>query len=277
MKKLIFTLLALCFMSASLYAADSQRPRAVIKDVQKTRNGLLGGFTKGSVTSGAKATGSVRRWYLFNEFGVGSSYTELGQSQYVSADLSYSTYIRSIESVLGGMNFMIGTEVSVPLYLLPMGKSNILYQDIPTSDCTPSSCSHMPLETKENQGLAGFGIQLPLMIGLEYKGFYLTGLVGYTWLFMNDTYSASRGNLPTVETNYGGLIYGGGLGYKVSNIVNIGLRYTRGSLTNYLEGTKFSDTAVANGLDSRSITRLRGRDNYNIDYQKFSIFISIIL
>ncbi|PAF48686.1 hypothetical protein BKH41_05300 [Helicobacter sp. 12S02232-10] len=265
MKKMFFILTGLSVLFASIsVGATPNNPRHTLQSVQKNRNAILNQFTKGSIVSGTKSTGSVRRWYLFNEGSIGSSYTMLGKSQYVSADLAYSTYIRSIESLFGGMSLMAGTELSFPIYLMSRGKSNIL------SD-------HRDLETKETEGVAGWGVQLPLMVGLEYKGFYVVGLAGYTWLFMKDTYAAAgRGANPTVSTNYDGLIYGGGLGYKISNVVNIGVRYVTGSLTNRSAQTKFDDSAVSNGLDLLSITRERGRDLYGIDYQRFYAFISYI-
>ncbi|PAF48176.1 hypothetical protein BKH46_02390 [Helicobacter sp. 12S02634-8] len=266
MKKILFVCvsIAMLFVSAEAVAKDPRNPKSTLKSVQNNRNGVLRQFTKGSIVSGTKATGSVRRWYLFNEGSIGSSYTMLGRSQYVSADLAYSTYIRSIESLFGGLSLMAGTELSVPIYLMIRGRSNVL------SD-------HRLLEVQETEGIAGYGIQLPLMLGLEYKGFYVVGLVGYTWLFMKDTYMATgRGANPTISTNYDGLIYGGGLGYKFSNVVNLGVRYVTGSLTNRAAQTHFDDRAIAEGLDTLSITRARGRDLFGVDYQRFYAFISYI-
>lgn len=230
-------------------------------------NKNLGKFTSGSIVSGTPATGKVRRWYFFNEGSIGSSYTFLGKSQYLSVDLGYSLYLRSIESVLGGMNFMFGTEISVPLYIKPMSgsKSNILND-------------HRYLERSEIEGLAGLGLELPLMLGFEYKGFYIAGLAGYTWLFMKDTYkSAAQGAYPTIQTQYDGVIYGGGIGYKVSNVVNIGVRYTGGSITNRGGAqTELSQEAIRDGLGSMVITNQTGRPIYNIPYHRIHAFISVI-
>lgn len=265
MKKLFFALIASSVLVAAGLSAAAKQTRSPISNINQKRSAVLGHFTKGSIVDGTRATGSVRRWYLFSEGVLGSSYTMLGNSQYVSADIGYSTYIRSIESLFGGMSLMAGTEISVPIYLMSRGKSNIL------SD-------NQPLETKEVEGIAGYGVQLPFMAGLEYKGFYIVGLVGYTWLFMKDTYGATtRGANPTVNTQYDGLIYGGGLGYKISNVVNIGLRYvTSNGLTNRMNQTHFDDRAVTEGLDKKSITTDRGRDLYNIEYQRMYLFLSWI-
>lgn len=265
MKKLFFALIASSVLVAGGLSAATKKTRDPISNINQKRGTVLGHFTRGSIVDGTKATGSVRRWYLFSEGVLGSSYTMLGNSQYVSADLGYSTYIRSIESLFGGMSLMAGTEISVPIYLMSRGKSNIL------SD-------NQPLETKEVEGVAGYGVQLPFMAGLEYKGFYIVGLVGYTWLFMKDTYGATtRGANPTVSTQYDGLIYGGGLGYKISNVVNIGLRYvTSNGLTNRMNQTHFDDRAITEGLDKKSIATDRGRDIYNIEYQRMYLFLSWI-
>lgn len=265
MKKLFFALIAVSVIVAGGLSAATKKTRNPISNINQKRSAALGYFTKGSIVDGTRATGSVRRWYLFSEGTLGSSYTMLGDSQYVSADIGYSTYIRSIESLFGGMSLLAGTEISVPIYLMSRGKSNIL------SD-------NQPLETKEVEGIAGYGVQLPFMAGLEYKGFYIVGLVGYTWLFMKDTYHATtRGTNPTVNTQYDGLIFGGGLGYKISNVVNIGLRYvTSNGLTNRMNQTNFDDRAITEGLDKKSITADRGRDNYNIPYQRMYLFLSWI-
>lgn len=270
MKKTLSILLGILVLVASVSIAeakDKKKPQQTIKTktVIKTKSVVLGQFSKGSIVDGAKSTGSVRRWYLFNEGSVGGSHTILGSSQYESVDLGYNTYIRSIESLFGNMSLMAGTEISIPLYLSVKGKSNILND-------------HRALETKEREGIAGWGVQVPFMAGFEYGGFYMVGLVGYTWLFMKDTYASTlRGENPTVQTQYDGLIYGAGLGYKISNVVNIGFRYTTGGLTNRKHQTEFDNRATAENLDDISITqRTRGRDTYGINYERFYAFISWI-
>ncbi|MDO7253434.1 hypothetical protein [Helicobacter cappadocius] len=266
MKKLLFVLMASSLIGVTgVYAATKATPkRNPISNINQKRGAVLGNFTKGSIVDGTRSTGSVRRWYLFSEGVLGSSYTMLGKSQYVSADIGYSTYIRSIESLFGGMSLMAGTEISVPIYLMTRGKSNILSDE-------------RPLETKETEGVAGYGLQLPFMAGLEYKGFYIVGLVGYTWLYMKDTYYAASGANPTANTLYDGLIFGGGMGYKISNVVNIGVRYiTSNGLTNRMNQTKFDDRAIAEGLDKQSKFVNRNRDIYGVDYQRIYFFLSFI-
>ncbi|CBG40602.1 hypothetical protein [Helicobacter mustelae] len=223
-------------------------------------------FTPGSVVSGTPSTGKVRRWYFFNEGAIGASYTFLGRAQYTSIDLGYNFYLRSIESMLGGVNFFIGSEINMPLYFktMPGSRSNII-------------SGHPRLESKETQGLSGVGIQIPLVLGFEYQGFYVAGLAGYTWLFMNDTYpSKGAGVHPTIQTQYDGVIYGGGIGYKISNIINIGVRYIAGSLTDRSSTTKPSGRAIAEGLDKELISAKTQRDIFGIPYQSIHVFISLI-
>lgn len=261
MKKIIYGFLALLLLLEFSFAA----PTTTRSSSSSSRQ--LGTFTKGSIVDGTTGTGTARRWFFFNEGAVGSSYTFLGKAEYLSVDVGYSLYLRSIESVLGGMNMMFGTEITAPIFLQPMrgSKSNILD-------------THAYLERTQFEGIVGAGVQLPLMLGFEYKGFYFLGFGGYTWLFMKDTYpSTQRGDFPTIKTQYDGVIYGGGLGYKVSNIVNLGFRYTGGSLTNRgVPQTVFDDAAIKEGLDKQSITNETGRPIYNIPYHRISVFVSVI-
>lgn len=253
MKRIVASFFSLFLLIDFSFAATSKTSSSSTKKE-------LGKFTPGSIVDGTTGTGKARRWYFFNEGAVGSSYTFLGKSEYLSVDLGYSLYIRSIESVLGGMNLMIGTEISVPIFLKPMkgSRSNIL------SD-------HRYLETSRFDGVAGSGVQVPLTLGLEYKGFYIMGFGGYTWLWMKDTYpSDAYGKYPSVDSMYDGVIYGGGLGYKISNIVNIGARYTGGSLTNRYSQLK------PGILGGETISGKTGRDIYDIPYHRISVFISVI-
>ena len=251
---LIFGANAFAATNASNATTKASNARSTAK------KNLTSNFTKGSIVSGTTGTGSVRRWFFFNEGAVGSSYTWLGRSNYISVDVGYNLYLRSIESVLGGTNFMIGTEISVPIFIKPFSgsRSNVL------SD-------HRYLETKEFDGVAGSGIQVPLMMGFEYRGFYIMGFGGYTWLWMNDTYASNAvGSYPTIKSMYDGVIYGGGIGYKVSNIVNIGVRYTGGFLTNRIQQLQ------AGSLLGDTISHATGRDIYDIPYHRISVFISLI-
>lgn len=252
--------------SAILNAAPSGNQ--AYKNLKNSQSSFTNSFASGTFVSGSTSgKNGARRWYIFNEGSVGGSYTMLGSANYWAVDLGYHAYIRTIESAIGGFNFQAGVELNFPLYLSVSGKSNIL-------------TDHRPFETNESTGLAGWGIELPAMIGIEKNGFYIVGLVGYGWLFMKDTYTnaLARGAHPTIQTTYDGLIYGGGLGYKVSNVINIGFRYIAGTMTNRKDGTEFDSAAINNSLDTdaMSITRQRGRDLYNIDYQKFMLFVAFI-
>ncbi|OBV29681.1 hypothetical protein BKN38_02170 [Helicobacter sp. CLO-3] len=264
-------------LSASLThlnaAPDANNTYRNLKSSQST---LTKQFASGSIVSGStygsRSTNAARRWYIFNEGSVGGSYTMLGQANYWAVDLGYHIYLRSIEYTVLGLNFIIGAELNFPIYLSANGRSNIL------SD-------HRRFETEESDGIKGWGLELPAMIGFERKGFYLVGLVGYGWQFMRETYTnqvtinnQNRGAHPVIETQYDGLIYGAGIGYKATNILNIGFRYTYGNMTNRFKSTKFDDSAVLNGLDTtnNSITAARGRDLYSIDYHKFMLFAAIV-
>lgn len=244
-----------------LLASNSLSGATVTKTTAKNPPKNTAKFAKGSIVDGTSNTGSVRRWYFFNEGSIGVSYNWIGGSQYVSEDLGYTAYIRSIESLFGGMSLMIGTEIVAPIFNRPMdgSRSNVL-------------TDHRYLETSSFDGVVGSGVQVPLNIGLEYNGFYVMGFAGYTWLWMNDTYpSAAVGAYPSVKSMYNGVIYGAGIGYKVSNVVNIGIRYTGGSLTNRIEQLK-PDAA----LENDTISHATGRSVYGIPYNRVSFFISLI-
>lgn len=263
---------AVVALSASLTHLNAA-PNAnnTYKNLKSSQSTLTKQFASGSIVSGStygsRSTNAARRWYIFNEGSVGGSYTMLGQANYWAVDLGYHIYLRSIEYTVLGLNFIIGAELNFPIYLSANGRSNIL------SD-------HRHFETEESDGIKGWGLELPAMIGFERKGFYLVGLVGYGWQFMRETYTTTiaRGAHPVIETQYDGLIYGAGIGYKATNILNIGFRYTYGNMTNRFKSTKFDDSAVLNSLDTttNSITAARGRDLYGIDYHKFMLFAALV-
>lgn len=264
---------ALCVaLGASLacsLAFGAKDPNKAYKSLKSQQSSFTKNFASGSVVSGSTygstSKNAARRWYIFNEASAGGSYTTLGQANYVAVDVGYHAYLRTIESTILGLNFLIGAELNFPIYLQANGSSNII--------------ANKPLETKETaQAVQGWGVELPAMIGFEKNGFYLVGLVGYTWQFMTDTYTRQngRGEHPTVKTNYDGLIYGAGVGYKVRNVINLGFRWTMGNMTNRKAGTEFSDAAIQDSLDQNAITHQTGRDIYNIDYMKFMGFVSVV-
>ncbi|KAA8711485.1 hypothetical protein [Helicobacter canis] len=264
---------ALCVaLGASLVcslAFGAKDPNKAYKSLKSSQSSFTKNFASGSIVSGSTygstSKNAARRWYIFNEASVGGSYTTLGQANYVAVDVGYHAYLRTIESTILGLNFLIGAELNFPIYLQAQGSSNII--------------ANKPLETKETaQAVQGWGVELPAMIGFEKNGFYLVGLVGYAWQFMTDTYTRvnGRGEHPTIKTNYDGLIYGAGVGYKVRNVINLGFRWTMGNMTNRKAGTEFSQGAITDGLDQSAITTQTGRDIYNIDYMKFMGFVSVV-
>lgn len=272
-------LLALCLsvgvsgVFSSAWSASSSRKSSAsnsYKSLQSNQSRFTKNFASGSIVSGsrANASNSERRWYIFNEGAVGGSYTMLGKANYWAVDLGYNVYIRTIESAVGGINFLAGAGVNFPIYLKAGGKSNILSDG-------------RGFQTKDYDGIVGWGSEIPVMLGIEKSGFYLTGLVGYGWLFMTDIYpttnQSGNGAFPRVETSYDGIIYGAGIGYKVSNVINIGFRYLHGDMTNRKDETKPDTAAGSNNITAATIiTQVRGRDIYDIAYDKFQLFLAFI-
>ena len=251
-------------------ASSRQSASDNYKSLKSVQSSFTRNFASGTIVSGSKAnaSNSTRRLYIFNEGVVGGSYTILGSANYWSVDLGYNVYLRTIESAVGGINFLAGAGLNFPIYLKAGGKSNIL------SD-------HRGFQTKEYDGIVGWGSEIPVMIGIEKSGFYLTGLVGYGWLFMTDIYpttnQSGNGAFPRVETSYDGIIYGAGIGYKVSNVINIGFRYLHGDMTNRKDETKPDEVAQSYGITNDTIiTQTKGRNLYGIAYDKFQLFLAFI-
>lgn len=255
---------------SEVFAATNKNYKSLKgKQSSFTNNFASGTFVSGS-TLGRTGSNAARRWYIFNEGSVGGSYTMLGNANYWALDLGYRVYMRTIET-FGLINFIGGLEIDVPLYLSANGKSNVIYNS--STDKTMK-----PFETSETSGLRGWGIEPNLMLGFEIKGFYLTGLFGYSFLSMSDIYTtSSRGAHPIVTTNYDGITYGVGVGYKFSNVVNVGFRYVTSSMMTLRKDTmKFDAQGTADGLDQNNLAVERGRNIYNVQYDKFNFFISVI-
>ena len=236
---------------SEVFAATNKNYKSLKgKQSSFTNNFASGTFVSGS-TLGRTGSNAARRWYIFNEGSVGGSYTMLGNANYWALDLGYRVYMRTIET-FGLINFIGGLEIDVPLYLSANGS--------------------------ETSGLRGWGIEPNLMLGFEIKGFYLTGLFGYSFLSMSDIYTtSSRGAHPIVTTNYDGITYGVGVGYKFSNVVNVGFRYVTSSMMTLRKDTmKFDAQGTADGLDQNNLAVERGRNIYNVQYDKFNFFISVI-
>lgn len=258
---------ALCVaLGASLacsLAFGAKDPNKTYKSLKSSQSSFTKNFASGSVVSGSTygntSKNAARRWYIFNEASVGGSYTTLGRANYIAVDVGYHAYLRTIQSTILGLDFLIGAELNFPIYLQANGSSNLI--------------ANKPLETRETaQAVQGWGIELPAMIGFEKNGFYLVGLAGYAWEFMTDTYTKSgAGAHPTIKTTYDGLIYGAGFGYKVRNVINLGFRWTMGNMTNRRDSTEISSE-----LSGQVITTTTGRDIYDISYMKFMGFVSVV-
>lgn len=260
----LMAIVALLGVSGAHAASNKNYKNLKSQQSSFTKNFASGSIVSGS-TYGSTNKNAARRWYIFNEASAGGSYTTLGEANYVAVDVGYRAYLRTIETTMLGLNFLFGAEINFPIYLQASGKSNII--------------ANKPFETEETaSAIQGWGVEVPAIIGFEKSGFYLTGLVGYGWQFMTDTYTLAngRGAHPTIKTSYDGLIWGASVGYKVRNVMNIGFRWTMGNMTNRKDGTELSDAAIGDGLDSQLITTQRGRDIYNIDYMKFMGFVSVV-
>lgn len=260
----LIALSALLGLSAAHAASNKNYKSLKSSQSSFTKNFASGSIVSGS-TYGSSSRDAARRWYIFNEASAGGSYTMLGSANYVAVDVGYRAYLRTIETTMLGLNFLFGAEINFPIYLSTSGTSNLI--------------PNKPFETQETaSAIQGWGVEVPAIIGFEKAGFYLTGLVGYSWQFMTDTYTRQngRGDHPTIKTNYDGLIWGATIGYKVRNVMNIGFRWTMGNMTNRKNGTEYSDAAIQDTLDQQTLTHLRGRDVYNIDYMKFMGFVSVV-
>ncbi|RDU59227.1 hypothetical protein [Helicobacter marmotae] len=219
---------------------------------------LLGNFASGSILNGSSQAGSVQRWYLFNEGHVGYSYSKLGALTLHSADVGYSVYITSIKSA-SGLRPYIGTEITVPIYVKSLGESNAFWADKTTG--LPGDKAVMT-----DLGFNGWGIQVPVILGVQAGSFYIQGMVGYSYHSITDNfYVSERQNDTSLANIYHGLTYGLGVGAKFSNVFSIGARYVMGELTS-------SSRTPEAGINVDSV---RTKDFKN-NYQRFSVIFGVV-
>ncbi|TLD81973.1 hypothetical protein LS68_002880 [Helicobacter sp. MIT 05-5293] len=194
------------------------------KSLSNAKKQLLGNFASGSVVSGSNYAGSgVKRWYLFNEGHLGYSYSILGDLNLHSADVGYSLYITSIKSA-SGIRPYVGTEITLPIYIKSTGNSNAFLPGVDNG--LPGGSKVMT-----DIGFNGFGIQVPVIVGVQVSSFYLQGMVGYSYHRITDKFYVSEFQNDTDLVNeYHGLTYGLGAGIKFSNVFSVGLRYVTGQL-----------------------------------------------
>ena len=247
--KRIFLLLAL--VVGVVFAAPAKNNN----DIKKQ---LLGNFASGSILDGSRKAGSVQRWYFFSEGHLGYSYSILGDLNLHSADVGYSMYITSIKSA-SGLRPYVGTEITAPIYIKSVGNSNAFWEGVNTG---------LPGGTKvmTDLGFNGWGVQVPVIVGVQARYFYIQGMVGYAYHSIKDNfYISDTQNDTSLDNVYHGLTYGIGMGVKVSNVFSVGLRYVMGQMTS-------SSRTPGPSINTDSV---RSKDFKN-DYQRMSIIFGVV-
>lgn len=236
MKKICTSLILATCLIGGLNAAPVKKPSS---------NGAKN-LQKGSITNGAKATGSINRWMLFNEGGIGGAWSKIGKSEFVSLDFSYATSITTIATA-GGLRGIFGVNFDFPLYLSASGYSNALTTNRNFSD------------------VLGWGAIIPFSVGIDVHGFQLTGLVGYSYHNIQEEFDGNGVTNAKMTTQYHGVVYGASMGYRISNIVNIKAHALFGKLKNDWRNT---DNAILQKEEVAS--------NKKYDYMKLGASISIV-
>ncbi|WP_027326906.1 hypothetical protein [Helicobacter pametensis] len=235
MAKVISRLIACGILALGVAQAAPQKPSGnVVKNLQK-----------GSVINGAKATGDLTRWMFFNDGSIGGSWTKIGKSEYVSVDLGYSATITTIAAA-GGLRGIFGIDFEFPIYVSAKGQTNAL-------------------TTSNNFAeVLGWGAMVPLSVGIDVNGFYLRGLVGYGYNEIKEGYDIGANKNAHLTARYHGLIYGGSIGYRIKNIVNIGAKAIFGKMKN---DKRDGDASLA---------EIREPKDRHYDMMRFGGYVSII-
>ena len=207
---------------------------------------VVSNLQKGSITNGAKAGGSLNRWMIFNEGLVGGSWSKIGRSEFISVDLGYSSYIATIATV-GGLRGVFGIDFEFPLYLSAKGQSNALSTHRGFSD------------------VFGWGAIVPLTAGIDVNGFFLKGLVGYSYHSIQERFDVGNVSDAEMTVQYHGVVYGASLGYKIKNILAFKLEALFGELQNDWRNTSNAT------LSSEDINK-----NKKYDYMKLGASVSIV-
>lgn len=219
---------------------------------------FLGAFASGSVVSGSSGAGNVERWFLFNEGHIGYSYSTLGELNLHSADIGYSIYITSIQS-LGGLRPYFGIEATAPIYLKSVGSSNAFSTGVDTG--LPNGAKVM-----QDVGFNGFGLQVPIVLGIQANTFYIQGMLGYAYHKITDNFFVSDvQNDTSLSQVYQGLTYGVGVGIRFKNVFSFGARYVMGELTS-------SNREAGANINMDAI---RAKD-FKDKYQRFSLIFGIM-
>lgn len=227
-------------------------------DITNARKQFLSNFASGSVVSGSTKAGNVQRWYLFNEGHLGYSYSMLGDLNLHSLDVGYSMYITAINAA-SGLRPYFGTEITVPIYLKSVGNSNAFLAD--ATNLPPRGKNVM-----SDIGFNGWGVQVPIVLGVQANAFYVQAMVGYSYHSITDRfYMGDNLNDTSLANTYHGLTYGLGAGIKVSNVFTVGLRYVMGQLTS-------SERTAESGIATNVI---RTKD-FKDDYKRISVIFGIV-
>lgn len=174
---------------------------------------------KGRVLPLSTVFAGAQRWYLVNEGNIGLGYSRLGDTNLLDIDLGLSAYITKVTSKFDGFSPIFGLEVNVPIYVKAFGPSN-LYTTWPAAGLSPDFYQ-----------VLGVGIEVPFFVGLQWDSFYLRALLGYAYNYVREQYTLTAGGAhPIGGSSYHGLIYGLSTGWRVSNLVSLGLRYISGDM-----------------------------------------------
>ncbi|MCE3047499.1 autotransporter outer membrane beta-barrel domain-containing protein [Helicobacter kayseriensis] len=234
MKKIISLIVCGFLLSGFLEAAPKKPSGNAVKNLQK-----------GSVINGSKATGDLKRWMFFNDGSIGGSWTKIGRSEYISVDLGYSATITTIATA-GGLRGIFGIDFEFPIYVSAKGQSNTL------------------TDHKSFSEVLGWGAMIPLSVGIDVNGFYLRGLVGYGYNEIKEGYDIGANQNASLNARYHGLIYGGSIGYRIKNIINIGAKAMFGKMKN---DKRDADASLAS---------IREPKDRHYDMMRFGGYISII-
>lgn len=257
LKKLAFIGALSALSVGNLSAASNNSYFQQYKSYEKS---LLSNFGNGRVIKASTKANSAT-WVFYNEGHLGYSYSKLGSTILNSADIGYSSYIMAIRSAQG-LHPYVGLEITVPIYLQARGDSNI-FTNPPTGQL-PNGRSLLG-ET----GFTGWGVQVPVIIGVQAGSFYAQGMVGYAYHSITDTfYKSDTENNWSADTAYQGIIYGGGVGWRLNNTFSMGFRYVMGDLTN----TKRTPTSENfNALNSDIKTK-----DFQVPYYRASVIFGYV-
>ncbi|ANV98616.1 hypothetical protein BBW65_07315 [Helicobacter enhydrae] len=221
--------------------------QAAPKKPKKPSANAVKNLQSGSVINGVKATGSLQRWMFFNDGFVGSSWTKIGRSEYISVDFGYSATIATIGTA-GGLRGIFGVDFAFPIYVAARGQTNGL--------TTHNSFAEV----------LGWGAIVPLSIGLDVNGFYIRGLVGYAYNDIVEGFDLpNKSDATTMQMRYHGVVYGAGMGYRISNILNIGFKALFGEMKNDVRAT-----------NDATLIQVREFKNKKYDLMQFGGYVSII-